>query len=62
MTPNNLEHAKAQILALELKLTATQAELETKDLELRRIQIENINLRHSMSIRDINDDLRKTQI
>ncbi len=52
--PNNLEHAKAQLLAVK-------TELEIAEKENVRLKAENTYLRNLLHIRDTNEDLRRNR-
>lgn len=50
-----------EISNLKQKLANAMDELLIKDTEIKQLTEQNARLRHSLSIRDINNDLRKTK-
>lgn len=57
----NLEDSadEVEISDLKQKLSKAMEELENKDTEIKWLTEQNARLRHSLSIQDINNDLRK---
>lgn len=57
----NSHPEEKEILNLKRKLSDAMDELVVKNFEVKQLTEQNARLRHSLSIQDTNNDLRKTK-